>query len=478
MSDDKTKIISRRDFLRAASLVTAAGLLAACGGQQPAAPAEAPAEEPAEAQAEPAEEEPAAAAPAEEAITVQYWFAWGNFANAWDTLKTLPKFKEVVGDNLTIEVKGSAGGETLLTAVAAGTPPDGASNVQYLDYMARDVLVPIDEWVAASAIIKKEKFLEGSWNDAFHKGVMYGVPADEGFLRYGLNYNSKMVEAAGLDPDTPPQTWSECFEWHQALTQFDDANNLKQIGLDPYDAMGGQIGIQDGFYPPVSWGWKWFDADTGKFDVDNEMMVEAFETMGEFYKLAGPDNLAGMRQVEGQGSWGGSFNTEVQAMIIEGYWHPGESMIEKPEVGEFNRSTWAPVPDSRKGTKVQGFGGHYVIIFKDSKQKEGMFKVGEFLNTNEACDVIFKAVGWLPGLIPYLETVDASTFPGLQFYFDSIDQATEWSSPARCPITSFAGTTYTELREAQYRDQMTSAEAAAEFQRRLEEEWINAGFGG
>jgi hypothetical protein len=107
-----------------------------------------------------------------------------------------------------------------------------------------------------------------------------------------------------------------------------------------------------------------------------------------------------------------------------------------------------------------------------------MFKVGEFLNTNEACDVIFKAVGWLPGLIPYLDTVDASTFPGLQFYFDSIEQATEWSSPARCPITSFAGTTYTELREAQYRDQMTSAEAAAEFQRRLEEEWVNAGFGG
>jgi maltose-binding protein MalE len=483
MDDKKIKLLSRRDFLRTASLFTAAGVLAACTGaptqqvQQPAAeqPAEAAATEEAAAA-----EEAGAAAPAGDAITVQYWFGWGgNYAgNAWDTMKGLDKFKEVVGENITLEPSGSSGGEKLLTAVAAGTPPDGASNVQYLDYMARGVLVPIDDWVAASSIVQQDKYLEGSWNDAFYQGTMYGVPANEGFLRYGLNYNSKMVEAAGLDPDSPPETWSEAFEWHQALTQFDEANNLKQIGLDPYDAMGGQIGIQDGFYPPVSWGWQWFNADTGEFNLDNEMMAEAFDVMGEFYKLAGPDNMAGMRQVEGQGAWGGSFNTEVQAMIIEGYWHPGESMLEKPEVGEFNRTTWAPVPDSRKGTKVQGYGGHYVIIFNDSQNKEAMFKVGEFLNTNEACDVIFQSVGWLPGLIPFLDTVDPSTFPGLQFYFDSIEQATEWSSPARCPITAFVSTTYQQLREAHYREQMTAQEAAAEFQTRVEEEWINAGFGG
>jgi hypothetical protein len=56
--------------------------------------------------------------------------------------------------------------------------------------------------------------------------------------------------------------------------------------------------------------------------------------------------------------WGGSYNAEVQAMIIDGYWRPGGTMINKPEVGEVNRTVWAPVPDSRKGTKVQGFGGH------------------------------------------------------------------------------------------------------------------------
>ena len=85
-------------------------------------------------------------------------------------------------------------------------------------------------------------------------------------------------------------------------------------------------------------------------------------------------------------------------------------------------------------------------------------------------------MGWLPGLIPYLQTVDTSAYPGLQFYFDSMEGADEWSSPARCPITSFVSNQYQELREAVYREQMTAAEAAAEFQARCEAEWTAQGF--
>jgi ABC-type glycerol-3-phosphate transport system substrate-binding protein len=349
--------------------------------------------------------------------------------------------------------------------------------MEYLDFMARGVLIPVDDYVAASPLIEEAKYLELNWKDAFHQGTMYGVPANESFLRFGLNYNKKLVEAAGLDPDDPPHTWSECFEWHKALTIFDDANNLLQIGLDPYDAMGGALNIQDGFWEPFSWGFDWYNEDTGEFNLDNDMLAEAFEVEAEFYRHVGPDNMAGMRQVEGQGTWGGSFNAEVQAMIIEGYWHPGETMIEVPEVGQYNMCTWAPVPDHRKGVKVQGQGGHYVILFKDGKYPDEMFKIAEFLNTNTACEIIFANVGWLPGLITFLDTVDPETYPGLKFYFDSIETADEWYSPARCPITGYCSQQVWELREAVYRDEMTGAEAAAEFQKRADTEYEQAGFG-
>ena len=467
MSNNDVKRISRRDFLRGATLASAAGVLAAC----------APAGQDGGSAASSADTAGSDAASGED-ITLQYWVNWGGSygIQTWDVLKASEKYAEMMGD-VKIEVLPSAGDEKILTSIAAGTPPDGASNVQYLDFMARGAVIPLDDWIANSDIVKEEKFLEGTWLDGGFQGTMYGVPANEGFLRYALNYNASHVEAAGIDPDSPPKTWSELWDWHEALTEFDDAGNLVKIGLDPYDAMGGNLAIQDGFYPAVSWGWSWFNPDTGEFDLDNEMMIDAFETMGEYYKQIGPDNMAGMRQVEGQGTWGGSYNSEVQSIMIDGYWRPGGTNIAKPEVGQHNRATWAPVPDHRRDVNPQGTGGHYVVIYNDSTYKEEMFRIGEFLNTNEACDIIFDNVGWLPGQTSYLETVESDRYPGLQFYFDSIETATEWSSPARCPITSFARSQFNELREEQYRDNMTAAEAAAEFQSRCTEEYAAAGFG-
>ncbi|MEZ4681547.1 MAG: substrate-binding domain-containing protein [Caldilineaceae bacterium] len=463
----KKSHLSRRQFLKVSAMASGALALAAC------TPAGAPAG---------GSEQAAAggdAAPSAEGGVVQYWFDWGGaYAGAtWEALQETETLKELLG-NYTLEVKGSSGREPLLTAVAAGTPPEGASNTQYLDYMARGVLIPVADWVDASDIIKKEAYLEGSWNDAFDtEGVMYGVPANEGFLRYALNYNAEMVAEAGLDPDDPPTTWEECLVWHEAITKFDTAGNLLQIGMDPFDAMGGQLAIQDGFYPAVSWNFTWFDPESGEFNVDNDMMVEAFNIMGEFYKIAGPDNMAGMRQVEGNGMWGGSYQNRVQAMMIDGYWRPGGTYISTPEVGEHNRAVWAPVPTARDGVKVQGYGGHYVIFFKEAPNTSKMYEISEFLNTNEACDIIFANVGWLPGLKSYLETVDPNVYPGLKFYFDSADEADEFSSPARCAMTDFSRTQWTELREKVYREEMTAQEAASEFQNRLETEWKQLGLG-
>ena len=462
MLSERNSGFSRRQFLKASSMLAVGGVLAACAPAPGGAPA-------------PAASEGGESAPAAAAGVAQYWVGWANLQPAWDSFVQTQEWADWM-DGAQVDLKSASTAEALLTAVAAGDPPDGASNTQYLDYMARGVLLPIEDLVANSSIVKQEDYLEGTWNDAFYQGTMYGVPANEGFLRYGLNYNARMVEEAGLDPDNPPLTWEDCLVWHEALTKFDDAGNMIQVGLDPYDAMGGQIGIQDGFYPPVSWGWKWFDPETGAFDLDNDMMVQAFEIMGEFYKIAGPDNMQGMRQVQGQGGWGPSFNAEVQAMIIEGYWHPGETYVEKPEVSEVNRATWAPVPASREGVKVQGTGGHYVIMFKDAKNTDTMFKAAEFLNTDVAMNTIFENTGWLPGRPGFIATIDPSTRPGLDFYFNSVDEATEWSSPARCPITQFVSTQYQQLRQEQYRDEMTAAEAAAEFQKRCEEEYKNAGF--
>ncbi len=150
-------------------------------------------------------------------------------------------------------------------------------------------------------------------------------------------------------------------------------------------------------FAATSYGFTWYDEDAGKHDINNAKMVEHLKMSSEFIKEVGPDQLAALRQVEGNGGWGAAFNTKVQAMIIEGYWHPGETKIQKPDVATNNRATWAPVPASRAGTKIQMFNGHYIVFFKDGKNTEGMFKLGEFFNGSDvAAEAIWKEVGWLP----------------------------------------------------------------------------------
>jgi ABC-type glycerol-3-phosphate transport system substrate-binding protein len=449
---------SRRDFLRLVTAGAAGGVLVACAPTQ---------EEPA---AE--EEQPAGEPAAEEGALVRYWTGWGGdwSGKTWEALLATDTFKEMFSEG-QVEIKGAVPYEAFLTAIAGGEPPDGASNIQYIDYMARDVLQPLDGFVATSSILKKDDFVEGNWNQGFFKGVQLGVPGIECFLQYGLDYNTRMIEEAGLDPDAPPATWEEVLAWNEKLTKFDDAGNLLQIGLDPYDAMAGGLWDTSAFFVPLSWGWDWYDAETGEFDLDNEGMVQALQTMSEMVKLMGVDKLAGLHAVEGQGQWGDSFNAEVQAMLIEGYWHPGETQAAMPEVAQFNRATYIPVPESRRGQKCQGTGGHLVVIFKDAKNAPGMFKVAEFLNTPEACDVIFKNIGWLPAVKSYIAQADASAYPGLDFYFKSVDDANDWRGPEPCPITEYINTQFVELHEKVDRDEMTAAEAATELQRRAEEEY-------
>jgi len=442
--------LNRRDFLKFSAFAGSAALLAACtpapAGSAPAASG-------------------GAAAPAAEAKTLSYWWAWGNFEPAMKTIQEQQQFKDYLAGT-TMEFKGNTNEQALLTAIAGGTPPDAGSNYSYPNLFTRGATIAVDAMVEASTIIKKEDMLDTLWRSAFIDGKMIGVPAIESYLWWGLNYNTDAATKAGLDPDTAPVTWADCMEWHKALTKKDAAGNLLQIGLDPYDAMAGETD-----FAATSWGFTWWDEDTKKFDLGNPLMAESMNVMGDFYRLAGPDQFAGMRQVEGQGTWGASYNAGVQSMIIEGYWHPGETQIQKPEIAKFNRSNWAPVPVGREDHKIMATGAHFVVIFKDGKNAEDAFKLGEYLNTPPALDVIFKEVGWIQGVLSWLKTVDKNTYPGLAFYIDAPEKVTDFIIGRRCPIHPFVQTQYQELREQVYRDLMDPQAAADELQKRAVAEW-------
>lgn len=453
MTDTK---LTRRGFLRLTAAASGVAALAAC------APGAAPAESD-------------AGTAMAEGVTVNFWIFWGQPGRISEELLATPELAELMGPN-QLEFRTAVAQEARLAAVAAGTPPDIGALANYLDFMARGVVVPLDDYVAASTMINQEDFIPGNWEVIQYQGTIYGIPAIECFLRRGLNYNAALVSAAGLDPDAPPQTWGELMVWHEALTQFDDNGNLVQIGIDPYDAEGGIGPGNDGWTLTESWGFSYFDEDTKEFNLDNELMAEGLETMGEFIKLIGPDNLVGLRAVEGQGTWGGAYNAGIQAALIEGYWHPGETFNEQPDIAEHNRSTWCPVPESRRGEKIQYGGGHMVQIFKEGQYKDEAWPVAEWLQTDGWCNLIFDNIGWLPAYKPYFDRAQTDKFPGLQFYFDSVNEATYWGPLIRCEIETFVNQKFVEARERVFRGEQTGQEAAASMQEAAVAEYKAAGF--
>lgn len=467
------KKLNRRDFLRLSIAAAGSAALAACTSAS-APGAATPAPSGAEPTAAPAA---TTAPPPAEGKTITYWTFWTQYANAVKVFE--PALQAKVAPN-KVELKtGVQAEEVFLTAVAAGTPPDVGTGHHYIDYMSKGQAVELDSYVATSAVLKPENFSPAAWGGQFYRGKHYGISGIEAFVRRGLNYNERMVKEVGLDPDKPPVTWPEMLEWHKALTKFDSAGNLQQIGYDPTDAEGGLFATADGSFIPDSWGFEWFDNKARTFNIDNPLMAEGMETLAEFVRIIGPDNLAGMRSVDGQGSWGSSFNAEVQAMIVEGYWHPGETANEKPEVAKLNRATWIPVPEGRRGKKVQQGGGHMVLFYKGAKNGPDVaWPVAEFINSKEHCDPVFTSVGWLPDFKPYLATVDASGYPGLDFYLKSVTEADEWHFPLWCEIETFVGNQYNSYFEKVYRGEMTAKDAAAALQADAEKEWKEAGYAG
>ncbi|MEM7802332.1 MAG: extracellular solute-binding protein, partial [Chloroflexota bacterium] len=211
-----TKWISRIGILIAAML------LIACG--QPTLPSEgeSEAEAPAEAESEPAAEEEAEAEPEEEAETamdepvtlnvlVGHWTVGADespFDRAKAELEARHPNVEVVFD---VQQGGGNVKSKFLSSTAAGEAPD----VAMVDSMA------IGEMATAGLLSDLTPFAADwdQWNDILPgfvdagswDGTPYGV-----FMNTDMRvlvYNKQLFEAAGLDPNAPPTTWDEMFEY-------------------------------------------------------------------------------------------------------------------------------------------------------------------------------------------------------------------------------------------------------------------------
>lgn len=225
--EEKKKIgpLTRRDFLRLSASGLGAVLVASCA---PQAEPEAPAEEPA------AETGGEVAEPVQESVTVEF-LAWGDPADieAWERYKTL---YEERNPNVTVNVTPISDPNAnfypkLQTMIAGGTPPHVSSfqGWEWQTYADRDVLAPIDDYVAANSYYQKlypEDVLSVQ-QSVMRNGKLYLIPLQLGTMV--MFYAKQHFDDAGMGYPTDDWTFDQFMEMAQALT--DTSGDFKKFGL-------------------------------------------------------------------------------------------------------------------------------------------------------------------------------------------------------------------------------------------------------
>ena len=462
-----SKGISRREFLRLSAVGVGATVLAACTTAPPASVTQE------EAAPQQAAAETKVDAPAEGPVEITWWHAWGGTG-----MEALTKVEETFNakdSNIKVlRTQVSEMNDKLLTAIAGGTAPNiGTCCVPYAQLYAREVVIPLDEFIDASTTVSRDEFVPGLLDGMIWQGKTYGVPAVESGPRYGFIYNTDLTEEAGLDADNPPQTWDEMYDWHVALTKFDDAGNVEQVGFDPRDATAGNGPLTNiPMFWAVSYGFEVWDKENLTFHFDDDRFIAALGTIKRFYDHVGVEKMQSFR--DSFGTWTSSptasFPSGVQANIVTGYYAPGEMSNTAPDLNY--TVTWAPRPEERRDVKFQSIGGHPLYIPVGTEHVDEAWTFIEYMLTDEVAEIIYDITGWLPGRKKFYdpEVLDVARYAGLDWYLQSVNEANEfWSGPV-IPIDAFVNQERNRTYDAVVFGDKTPEEAAIDMQQSVTDE--------
>lgn len=236
-----------------------------------------------------------------------------------------------------------------------------------------------------------------------YEGVRYGVPQEAGNFQQ-LYINVDMFEAAGLDPDSPPETLEELKEMAKKLTQYDDEGNISVAGLAiRYSGEGQGIADKNLTYFH-SFGARLFDPETMTASgyVNSPEAVAAMD----YLKSILDDEITNLEigvpeTVFGQGR---------AAMMTRESWVVGYLQNNAPDI---NFKVY-PFP-SVEGQKLVGAGNLFPwanMVVKDSPNKEVAWKFLQYLYASAENDLnMVMTAGYLPILTENYDTDYVKTRP-------------------------------------------------------------------
>ncbi len=309
------------------TLLTVALLLAfltSCAPQaaptQPVAPA--PTNPPAAAPTNPPAAAPAntAAPAAGTSKPVKVWLTWPESPEKMQAF-----FNEYTAETgIKVEVNTSVPYDKIMAALAGNEPPDllVLGDIFSVGMFAKEgMIAPLDDIIAQTKIDTTDMYsaplAECKYGDKY-----YCLPW--GTDDYALYWNKGMFEAAGLDPNKPPETMEQMLEYADKLTKTDAQGNLTQVGFIPdFPWMHTDLFL-------AMFGSTYQSSDGKKVLLDTPEMLATLKWQQEFYTRYGADKVS--RFLSSAGNYKGAdsgFYTDKIAMLVDGEWQPGPDYLQK-----------------------------------------------------------------------------------------------------------------------------------------------------
>ena len=167
-----------------------------------------------------------AAAPSAEVIEIEFMNWWGSHREALmdEAIANFHDTQDEVQVNNSVQ-PWDGRVERAATAIASSTPPAliMTQRIETYKFVNEGLIIPIDDYVAASGIDPDAIFYAGEINNQRWQGKLYSFPLPTGGGISGQYYwNKEVYRQAGLDPEAALITWQDLDDASAAVSKGDD----------------------------------------------------------------------------------------------------------------------------------------------------------------------------------------------------------------------------------------------------------------
>jgi multiple sugar transport system substrate-binding protein len=289
-------------------------------------------------------------------------------------------------------VSGSTGDAKLLSAIAAGDPPDVFTewNATLGQYANAGAILPLDQYLTGSLAGLKKWEYPSALLGGMYNGKLYAIP--QAMNSWALYYNKSMLKSIGVS--SPPATLAE-FQADQAKEWKITDGHLVQYGFYPYSTGGTFMS----YFLPFFGAANCFSGT--KYDLEHCPGAQAAAAWTASYSKYPYALVTGLQAAEGTVSGGGAdpFSLGKAGFEMSGPWI-GSQFIYKGNPSMDNNFGVIPFPATGLippgGTLGQG---NYDIVPKGSKHPaqavQFMAWLAGYQNTDYVASIETQW-GWIP----------------------------------------------------------------------------------